>query len=101
MAGHAAVCIHNDLASRQAAVPLRTTDDKITRWVDMEQRVGVQPLCGKSRFDNFPAYRLAEVFLRDIGVVLRREHNGFHALGFAIGAVAHGELALRVRPQPR
>ena len=41
MPGHAAIGIDNDLASREAAVTLRTTDDKIARWVDMEERVGV------------------------------------------------------------
>ena len=67
----------------------------------MEKRIGMQPFCRQRRFNNLFAHRLAQVFLRNIGAVLGRQHHRFYPLGLAVCAIAHRDLAFRVRSQPR
>uniref|UniRef100_A0A182IV73 Uncharacterized protein n=1 Tax=Anopheles atroparvus TaxID=41427 RepID=A0A182IV73_ANOAO len=85
MGAPAAVRVHDDLASGQAGIALRTADDKHAARIDVHDRVGV------------------ELFERNLIGVLQRNNNRVHALRDArarLKAVLGRDLGLRVRAGP-
>ena len=101
----AAVSVHNDLATGQAAITLWAANHKATCRVD--QVLGVlQPLFGQHRLDDFLNDGFVEAGLHFggrlalVGAVLGRQHHGVNAVGLAVH-VAHGHLALGIGAQER
>ena len=63
MPSHATISVDNDLSSCQPAVSLWTADYEITGWIDMKQRVAVQPLCWQGRLNDLLANRVPQISL--------------------------------------
>ena len=93
-----AVGIHDDLAPRQTAVPRGAADLEPARRVDIVLRVRVQPLPADDGLDDVLLYVRAELFLRDLFVMLRGDDDGIHADGLAV-LVFDGDLRLPVGAQ--
>src|SRR6185437_14695275 len=100
MAGPAAVGVHDDLAAGQAAVAHRATDLELAGRIDVELGALVQQLGGQHRLQNELAHRLDQMLLLHARIVLGRQHHGVDGGRHAV-FVAQGDLALRVRTQPR
>src|SRR6185369_17922714 len=50
---HAAVAIHDDFATGQTGVALRSADDEAARWVDQKLRGSVEQVFGQNFLDDF------------------------------------------------
>ncbi len=100
-----AIGVHNDLAPGQATVALRAANDETSGRVDQVFGVSGQPGLGQHGFDDvfnhrFDKRRLHMLTVAHVGAVLARQHHGVNAVRFAVH-IAHGDLALGVRPQER
>ena len=105
MRASTAIGVDNDFASGQTAITLRAADHKTTGRVDQVTCV-FQPFFGQHRLDDFfdhgfneRGFHLGRCFAL-VRAVLRREHHGVNAVGFAVH-ITHGHLALCVRAQKR
>lgn len=99
MAGHAAVGVDDDLAPGQAAVTHRATDDEVAGRVDVVLGALVQQFGRQGVLDDQLHHGFLQVFLRNLRVVLGRQHHGVDADHLAIFVTA-GDLRLGVRTQP-
>jgi len=105
VAGHAAVGVDYDLATRQACVPHRTAEHELAGRVDEQADVrdvefGHVDL-GEHRSENLlPQIRGEQVVEVDIGGVLRRDDHGVEA-NRLVAVVFDGDLGLAVRAQVR
>ena len=95
---HAAVGVHDDLAAGEAGVAVRSADDEAAGGIDVILGSGIHHVRGDHRIDDVLLHVRAELFGRDVVVVLRRDHHGVDALGLAVH-VLHADLALAVGPQ--
>ena len=103
MGTSAAVGVHNDLATGQAAVALGASDHKTAGGVD--QVFGIdQPLFGQHGLDDFFDDGFGEAGLHLvrgfalIGAVLGGQHHGVDAVGHAVH-IAQRDLALGIGAQ--
>ena len=100
----AAVGVHDDLASGQAAVALRTANHEAAGRIDQVLRV-FQPLRWNHRLDDafhhgFDERGFHRVAHTHLGAVLAGNDNGLHAVRAAIH-IAHGDLRLGIGAQKR
>ena len=93
-----AVGIHDDLASGQTTVALRTADHESSGGVDEILGVFIQHVRRKHGAHNVLQDVRANLLLRYIGCVLRGNYHGFDAHG-RIVIVFHGDLRLAVGAQ--
>ena len=100
MTGHAAVGVNDDLATGQAAVANRATDDELASRVDVELGVFVQQISRQHVLDDQLHHAFAQVFVRHFRVVLGRQHDGVDGHNLA-AFVAASDLGLGIRAQPR
>ena len=102
MTGRAAIGVDDDLAAGEARVALRAAGDERPGGVDVVLEVirEVETGLRQHRIDHVRAHELLQLLLRDVGVVLRREHHGVHGLGRE-PVVAERDLGLAVGPQER
>src|SRR5579872_56863 len=84
---HAAVGVHDDLATRQAAVALGPPDDEAPGRVDVHLGRLVDELLRERLVDDQLDDRLAQLLVLDAFVVLRADHDG-------VDANRHGVLVL-------
>ena len=68
--GRPAVGIDNDLAARETAVAKRTPDNELPGGVDVVPGVRVQPFFRQDVADDVFHYRVENVRLADVGIVL-------------------------------
>ena len=99
MAGDAAVCVDDDLASGEAAIAVGAADDEAAGGIDQVTRVPVEPFRGQHRFDDFLDDRFPHLLQGYVFGVLGGNDDGFDAFRAAV-AIAEAELALGVRAQP-
>src|SRR5688572_652456 len=100
VASETAVAVDDDLAARQSAVAHRPADDEPARRIDVVGRVLGEPLRRQHGLDDLFHDGFLEILQRDVGAVLRREHDGVDRDGLVV-LVAKRALALRVGTQPR
>ena len=91
------VGINNNFPSGKAAVTLRAANDKSTRWVDVVLGV-FQELRRNSLFDAILNYVFLELFVSDVGTMLRGDNDGLNT-GHFTRFVFRGYLALCVGAQ--
>ena len=96
----AAVGVDDDLAARETAVAVGAADDELAGRVDVVQRAGVQQVLRDHRLDDVVDHVLAQVGIAHGVVVHRADHDGIDRDRLAVH-VAHRDLALAVRAQPR
>ena len=96
--GAAAIGIHDDLPTGEAAVTLRAADDEPAGGVHIDLRILVQQFCGNSGLDDHIDHILADLLQRHLGAVLGGEHHGIHPDGL-LAVILHSDLSLAVRPQ--
>ena len=103
--GHPAVGVDDDLATGEAGIPHRPADLEAPRGVDegpVAGHVEVGPLVGQLLEDGLDDVvldvRRQQVGERDVGRVLRREHDGVEADG-PHAVVLDGDLGLAVGAQ--
>ena len=101
MTGIAAVGIHDDLTSCQAAVPVGSADDKASGGVDEKLGFIIDHLCGQNGIEYISFDVFMDLFLSHIRVMLRGKHYRFQADRLLIFVIFHGDLALSVRSQIR
>ncbi len=70
----ATIRVDNDFTTSQAAVALRAADHEASGRIDQVTRV-LQPFLWHHRFDDRFDYRFLDLFVLDIGRMLRRQHN--------------------------
>ena len=99
--GIAAVGIHDDLTSCQAAVPVGSADDKASGGVDEKLGFIIDHLCGQNGIEYISFDVFMDLFLSHIRVMLRGKHYRFQADRLLIFVIFHGDLALSVRSQIR
>merc|ERR1719433_809386 len=81
------ICVDDDFATCQPSITLGTTDDELTRWVDVKMRVvSIQTQCGLSVFQCDFCQRLLHDLLHDKLVHL------LHAWSCRIWACVPGHL---------
>ena len=106
MTGHSAVGVHDDLASRQASVTCRTTDDELSRRVDEDVGVGGVELgtglClgGQHRLDDLRTQSVGQPGTSAVRVVLGGDDQVVQA-DWALAVVADRHLRLAVGAQSR
>ncbi len=100
MARHAAVGIHDDLASGEAAVTERSANHELPGGIHVEAGTGVQPFGGDHRADDLVDHRRAQVCMGDGRAVLGRDHDGVDCHRLAV-LVADRDLALGIGSEPR
>src|SRR5450830_168449 len=98
--GHAAVAVDDDLATGQAAVAHRATDDEVAGRVDVELGILGQQFGRQHVLDDQLHHAFAQVFVGDVRVVLGRQHDGVDTDHLAAFVTA-SHLRLGVRAQPR
>src|SRR5207253_6037618 len=96
----AAVRVDDDLASGETGVAHRSADRERAGPVHQVLRLRVEPRADDGRPYDLLADLVAETLVIDAGVVLRRDDDGVHALGDALG-VLDGHLGLPVGSQIR
>ena len=84
----------------ETAVAVRTADHEAAGRVDEVTDVAAEHLLRDDRLDDLLDHCLAQLRVRDVGAVLRRDDDGVDRDRLAV-EVAHGELGLRVGAQPR
>lgn len=100
----AAVRVDDNLAASEAGIALGPANDEAAGRVQMHDGVLVQVAGGDDSPDDLVAEGGGDLLLGDIVRVLRRDHNGVHALrGQSAVAVLvlDGDLRLGVGAQPR
>ena len=106
MTGHSAVSVHDDLASRQASVTCRTTDDELSRRVDEDVGVGGVELgtdlglSGQHRLDDLRPQSVGEPGTSAVRVMLGGDDQVVQAHR-ALAVVADRHLRLAVGAQAR
>ena len=99
--GMPAVGVDDDLAAGETGVALRAARDERAGRVDVELHVGkVKPRRLEHRVDDLGAHRGAQRLLRDVGMVLGRQHDGLDRLRVS-AVVAERDLGLAVGTQER
>ena len=98
--GHAAVGVNDDLATGQAAVANRATDDELASRVDVELGVFVQQFSRQHVLDDQFHHAFAQVFVRHFRVVLGRQHDGVDGHNLSAFVTA-SDLGLGVRAEVR
>ena len=93
-----AIGVHDDFAPCEAGVTVRPADDEAAGGVHEDARVFIQQLCRDDGANHMGDYRLADLFLRHIRVMLRADDDGVHAHGF-VALIFHADLRLAVRPE--
>ena len=96
---HAAVGIHDDLASGHARITHGSADDEAPGGVDVDLRTAVHEFSRDDGVDDVLDDRLADLGMADLGGVLGGDEHVVHAHRLAVG-VLHGHLALAIRAQP-
>ena len=97
MTAHAAVGIHNDLASGQPRIAGGTANDKSAGGIDVIHNIIRKEAGGNNLFDHILHQRFQCLFLHIRGVLVG-DNNGGHADGLAV-LVLHGNLTLGVRAE--
>ncbi len=98
---HAAIRIHNDLASGHSRVAHRSADDELAGRVHEHFRGSpAHQLCRQNGVDDVLHHALLDLGVGDAVCVLRADEDGINMHGFAV-SVLDGHLALAVRAQPR
>src|ERR1044072_8011266 len=75
----ASVSINNDLAASDTGVALRASGDKPARRIDVILRVFVEQLRRDGVLDDLFLNLGAQLLVRDVVCVLRRDHNSVDA----------------------
>ena len=75
----ASIRINNDLAAGDAGVALRASSDKPARRIDVILRVFVEQLRRHGVLDDLFLNLRAQLLVRDVIRVLRRDNNSVHA----------------------
>src|SRR5581483_3570234 len=100
VARHSAVRVGDDLAPGQSRIALRASDDETAGRVDVDARVFVTQARRNHVIDDLLGHFVANDFKRNVGIVLRRDHDGLDAHG-TVALVLDRYLRLAVRPQVR
>ena len=99
MTAHAAVGIHDDLATGQTAVALGSADDEASGRVDQEFRLRSQQLFRQNFLNDLLDDELLDLCVFDTGGMLGRDDNVGDGHGFAV-LVNNRDLTLGVGAQP-
>ncbi len=104
MPSHAAIGIHDDLASGQAGIAHRTADNKTTGWVDINLGVLIHQFRRNDSLDHvFQNVRLnaivADFFVIQLVGVLAADNDSVDANRLAV-VIFHGYLALAIGVHP-
>ena len=95
MRAFATVGVHDDLAASEARVAVWAADDELARRIDVIGRALVEVGGGDDRMDDLGDDLAADLLVRDLGRVLRRNHHCLDSRGLAID-ILDGHLALAV-----
>src|SRR5262249_46174064 len=99
--GHAAIGVDHDLASGQAAVAHRPTDDEAPGRIDMVgDALMIQHVRGDDGFDHVFEHLFADLRKRGARVMLGRHHHGIDACRAMID-ILHGDLRFAIWTQVR
>lgn len=100
----ATVGVDDDLATGEAGITVRTTDDETTRGVQVVDGLLVEVLGRHDGLDDVLKELSLDLVLGDLLVVLGGDDDGVHAHGdgaATLHAVLAGHLGLAVRAHPR
>ena len=102
MTSHTAVSVDDNLATGQAGIAHRATDNKLARRVNQQlQFIGNKTLAQVSvvehPIDDVSLNLLGDPLLGDIRVVLRGHHNGVQVHRVIVFVVSEGDLSLTIR----
>ena len=99
----ASVGVDDDLATSEASITVRTTNDESARGVEVVDGLVIEVLGGHDVLNDMLHEVRADLLVRDILGVLSRDHNGVHALGdhaAILILVLAGDLGLAVGAHP-
>ena len=99
MAGHAAVGVHDNLASCQSAVSVGTADHKTPRRIDIELRIPVHHIRRNHLVKHIFPNILVNLLLGYLLAVLGGKHHRVQPAGPAILIIFHRHLGLSVRAE--
>ena len=99
----ATIGINDDLPASETSITMRSTDDKATRWVQVEDGLLIKVLLRDDRLDDMLLEVSSNLIVGDCLVVLGRDEDsvdsdGHH--GTTIIAVLNSHLGLSIRPEP-
>ena len=84
MRGGTAVCVDDDLATREAAIALGAPDHKATGRVDQKLHITLEQFLGKHGLDDLLDHSLSEGLEPNLRVVLGGQDHGVKGHGPAI-----------------
>ena len=100
MTGPAAIGVDDNLAAREARVPLRAADDELARGVDEDFCIVLEELSRNHRFDDLLDEILADLLQRHVLIVLGRDDDGLDSYCLAI-LIGNRDLGLAIRTEIR
>ena len=99
----ASVGVDDDLATSEASITVRTTNDESARGVEVVDGLVIEVLGGHDVLNDVLHQVRADLLVGDILGVLSRDHNGVHTLGdhaAILILVLAGDLGLAVGAHP-
>ncbi|CAL9064004.1 unnamed protein product [Musa banksii] len=103
MGSPATIGVDDDLASGKPSITMRSTDDKSTRWIEMEDGFLIEVLLRYDWFDDMLLQVSGNLIIGDSLIVLGGNEDGVHTNGnhgTMVIVVLNCNLGLTIRSQP-